>query len=386
MKQKHWLTLGVVAVAGFSACAAETKGGGSGAGGFGGSGAFGGGAAVGGASGGGAFGGTGAFGGGGVGAVGGGIGGNGGGAGSSCAQGMASAARVLPTVMLVVDGSCSMSTEYPGGSPDSILCLQSATNRWSTLRTALVDPTMGVVPRLEGVVKFGLGVYGTIPTDQCPFVLGRIDPAINNAGAIANGLPAAPPGLSTPTPEALTEVFNALPDSSQVLDMDIGPQIVILATDGAPNGCETLTPTQQQSLAAAMLGQSKGIKMFVISLAAPSGPLEQHLQQMANVGDPTNPNAILYKPTAPAELSAALEQIIGGALGCDVALNGRVTGNACVGTVLLNSTPLTCNDPNGWVLADESHIRLQGTSCDEFKANTASIVTADFPCNVFVPD
>lgn len=313
-------------------------------------------------------------------------------------MGSANASRVTPTVMLVVDGSCSMSTEYPGdGTADMTVCTQSATNRWSALRNALVDPTNGVVSRMQGVVNFGLGVYGTVGTGgmQCPFVLGRIEPTINNLNAITAGLPALPPGLSTPTPEALTEVMQSLPDVRQTLDSDIGPQIVILATDGAPNGCDFgavfAPPTQNESLAAAMIGQAKGIQMFVISLAAPSNaPLQAHLQQMANVGagmDAATGNATLFAPTDPANLSLALEQIVAGALGCDVALNGRVAqGRECDGTVTLNSTPLPCNDPNGWRLVAEDRIQLQGLACDEFKANTASMVNADFPCNIFVPD
>lgn len=312
------------------------------------------------------------------------------GSGNSCAEGSASAARLVPTVMLVVDGSCSMSTEYPGGSPDTISCSESPTNRWSAIRNALVDPTTGVVTRLQSVVRFGLGVYGTV--GSCPFVLGRIEPAVDNGAAITAGLPTIPPGLATPTPEALMAAYDSLPDTSLAVDENLGPQIVVLATDGAPNGCQDLfTSTQPQSLAAVMAGRAKNIKTYVVSLAAPNGALQQHLQQLANAGqgmDPATGTAQLYEPTDPAALSAALEAIVGAEVGCAVTLNGDVTqGMECNGSLVeLNSIPLTCNDPNGWRLVAPNQIELQGTACEDFKANSASIVRADFPCDIFRPD
>jgi len=366
MKHQWWrLAVVVSATIGASACSCSPDpsgggGGSSGASGIGGIGAT--------------------SGNGGVGAVGGASGvtggGAGGAAGSSCAQGNASASRVTPTVILVVDGSTSMNDAYGNST------------RWTAMRDALVSPT-GVVTRLEMAVNFGLDLYGTIPA--CPFPLGSIAPALMNAGAITAGLPNGPPGLSTPTGEALEAVFARLPDQQAVVDQDLGPQIVILATDGAPNGCaDFFTNTSARSLAAAQMGRAKNIPMYVISLAGGDAALTAHLQQMANIGagmDPSSGTAQLYVPTDPNALSATLEQIIGGAVGCLVTLNGTVAqGMECSGTVTLSGNPLVCNDANGWRLAAPNQIEVLGTACNEFKTNTASAVRADFPCNVFVPD
>lgn len=78
--------------------------------------------------------------------------------------------------------------------------------------------------------------------------------------------------------------------------------------------------------------------------------------------------------------------LIGGAVGCDIALNGTVeAGSECTGTVTLNGRAVSCNDANGWVLADSRHVRLQGAACEELKNKQDSAVAAKFPCGVFQP-
>lgn len=351
-------TLSVVLVFGLAgcSCSGEVRAGTAGAaGGF--AGVTGGGSANGGSSGGGAAG----------------AGGNG------CPSASASAARVKPTVMLVVDGSRSMEMNYGNNS------------RWNALRTALIDPQTGIVPRLEGGVEFGLAVFSTDP--MCPFPLPRIAPMLNNATAIANTLSSnTPPGTYTPTGPALDMVFAGMPDQQAVLDGELGPQIVVLATDGEPNNCVDTTRDFNGAIAAAEAGRAKGIRMYVISLADTTGEFAAHLQEMANIGAGNDraatPAAQLYIPTNASDLSAALETIIGGAVGCDVVLNGSVAaGFECSGSATFNqTTPLTCDDPNGWTLVDPRHVRLLGTACERFKADTSIQFHIQFPCDGFVPD
>src|SRR6185503_2138060 len=88
-------------------------------------------------------------------------------------------------------------------------------SRWMSIRNALVDPTVGVVPSLQNLVKFGLALFGTQPT--CPLPFGIIEPALNNATAITGQLPnGIAPGTFTPTGPALDMVVDHLPDSSVV--------------------------------------------------------------------------------------------------------------------------------------------------------------------------
>ncbi len=54
-----------------------------------------------------------------------------------------------PNVMLVVDRSLSMNDAF------------GAASRWNTVRTALTDPAMGLLPMLETQVRFGLTMYTT---------------------------------------------------------------------------------------------------------------------------------------------------------------------------------------------------------------------------------
>ena len=157
-------------------------------------------------------------------------------------------------------------------------------SRWSSVREALVGAD-GVVPRLEGLVKFGLAVFGTQAT--CPLPLGTINPMLNNAAMITGGLPNDPPGVFTPTGVALDMIVDILPDPTLVLDGNpIGPQIILLATDGDPNACDGggffPVTDYMPSINAALKAQAKHLKMYVVSVGQDAAAA--HLQEMANIG------------------------------------------------------------------------------------------------------
>jgi hypothetical protein len=301
---------------------------------------------------------------------------------NTCANVTINATRITPTVMLVVDGSQSMVTNMYGTG-----------NRWDAIRTALVDPAMGVVPALQGLVKFGLAVYGTQPA--CPLPLGVVMPALDNAPAVTTGLPVQPPGMFTPTGLALSQVVDMLPDGvSPDPDVVIEPQIIVLATDGDPNDCN-LDPfagggmaNYQPSIDAAMKLQAKHQKMYVISVGMDAAVT--HLQEMANIGAgmPANmsPGAPVFYPEDPAQLSTTLQQLVGEAIGCEVMLEGKgvQVGKECLGTVTLNGNELECNGANGWRLNDSLHLELLGEPCEQFKASVSAQLHANFPCDVVV--
>lgn len=308
-----------------------------------------------------------------------------------CVEGSANAARVTPRVILVLDGSCSMSTNYPSNGDESASeCTSNQNGRWAALRNALLDPQTGVVPQLQHLVQFGLVVYGTNGT--CPIPQGHtpVRPAMNNLDAITMNMPQVQPGMYTPTGPALDWVYeNMIEEYSP--DGNTGPQIVILATDGEPNSCEGITGRRggnyAPSVSAVRRGTEKGVKTYVISLADATGAFHEHLQELADLGNPdAGGSAQLYEPSSPAELSQDLQTLVGGAIGCDIALSGSLEpGFECMGTVTVNGTPVQCNDPNGFAAIDPRHIRLQGNACSALMDRNA-VVEAKFPCSSFSPD
>lgn len=317
---------------------------------------------------------------------------------SRCVEGKANASRVTPHVIFVLDGSCSMSTNYPAnGAQSASECVDNPNGRWTALRRALLDPQSGVVPKLQKLVQFGVVVFGTQPA--CPIPGDPVRPALNNLDMIEAKMPMVQPGMFTPTGPALQWVYDNVIDGGNP-DDNLGPQIVILATDGEPNSCDGSSgggrgqngggrgqqSNYQPSIDAVKHGTTKDVTTYVISLADSSGSFHDHLQQLADLGHPgAGGQAQLYEPGSPAELTAALETLIGGAVGCDIAVNGEIKeGTECRGTVMLNGAAIGCDQPDGWKLLDSRHIRLQGNACKKLMDDNA-LVEARFPCDTFTP-
>jgi von Willebrand factor type A domain len=308
-----------------------------------------------------------------------------------CANGLVQSTRVAPRVVLVLDGSCSMSTNYPAnGAQSASQCTNNANGRWAALRKALVDPQTGVVTKLQSVVEFGVVVFGTQPT--CPIPSDPVKPALNNLATIQAKMPQVQPGMYTPTGPALDWVYKNLIEQSGPDDRK-GPQIVILATDGEPNSCggggrnQSMT-NYQPSIDAVKAGAMLGATTYVISLADATGPFHDHLQMLANLGNPAaNGAAMLYEPASPDQLTSSLMSLVGAAVSCEIELKGSVEeSQACTGRVTLDGQALGCNDPNGWALVDANHIKLQGEACQKLKQNNDASVQAEFSCTAFRPE
>lgn len=188
----------------------------------------------------------------------------------------------------------------------------------------------------------------------------------------------------------------------------VSPVYVILATDGAPNdicvgGAGGDGSAQRAGVIGAVdTGSAAGITTWVVSLADGNPQLQQHLDEVARHGDPMNPNARTFVPTNPEELIMTLAQLLGGAVGCDINLDGRVTvGAECSGTVRFQGANMPCCQqtapdqwscdgqpaaaPNGWHLTAESSIALVGDACTQFLLTSDTTLTAMFPCDVFTP-
>lgn len=323
--------------------------------------------------------------------------------GKTCADALVNAAKSEPVITLVIDGSGSMCETFGGGT------------RWSELRSALMDPTAGLVYQLQGGVDFGLllydggidllvvltalagtpnpacaGAYAATRTGDCLTMRVAVPAALNNAAAIDAAYPQTELGGSTPTNLAMREAMDMIIASQPPPGPDTmrKPQYVVLATDGQPNSLCTGglggDPMVQMNevIAEVDRGLQAGIKTFVISLAQ-DPVLVAHLEQVAAAG---GTGTMPFTPMSKDELVANLTAIIGGAIGCQIFLNGTVTqGSECLGFVEMNGFSIPCNDPNGWRLVNPSTVELVGQACTDFLNSPGAMVRAGFPCGVFTP-
>lgn len=299
-----------------------------------------------------------------------------------CARVEVGARRVTPNVYLVVDQSGSMTEDF------------GASNRWDALRSSLLDAEAGLIASLGETVRFGLALYTARaegsssgpPIGMCPMVE-VVDAALGNYAAIGAVYGEREPVDETPTGEALevlTARLTGLPDPPT------DPTIFVLATDGEPDQCAELNPQRGQgrSVAAAEAAFAAGIRTFVISVG--EGVVsDAHLQDMANAGlgrGPGDDDAPFFVAGDDAGLRSALGAIVGGALSCEVTLDGRIEDleDACLGEVRLNGRLLTCDDPDGWRVLDATRIEVLGAACTELTDSPGVTLTASFPCDVIL--
>lgn len=339
----------------------------------------------------------------------------------ACATANIRTSRSTPTIYFLVDGSGSMCAGFNGPT------------RWQALRTALLDPMAGVIYQLQSAAEFGMVLYdGTVDlllaqaatggtatpacalqaasnrtAGECPQVI-EVPAVLNNAGAIDGAWPQMELGGSTPTDRALSTLVDRLV-AAQVNgpDTDMNPQYIVMATDGAPNdicvgGIGGDGVAQQQGVLTAVdRAAAANIKTFVISLAGGDQGLQAHLDQVADRGDVGNPDAHTFNPETPADLVADIIGIVGGAVGCNIFLEGKVTrGSECTGAVKLNGNAapccmgdgaggMSCNgaptgNPDGWRLKEDNIIELVGATCVNFLAADDLSLEATFPCSVYV--
>ncbi|RLB56313.1 MAG: hypothetical protein DRI34_09325 [Deltaproteobacteria bacterium] len=297
-----------------------------------------------------------------------------------CASVSVELEHIIPTVMLLIDQSGSMSDDFGG------------TSRWQAMRAALADPQQGVVYQLQDEIIFGAALYtsdGGFAGGDCP-ILQKVAPALHNAQAIGKLIGDNGPQGDTPTGESITAVVSYLdglpPDSITPL------RIIVLATDGEPDTCEVPNPQtgQPQAVAAAQAAFSAGVKTFILSVG--SDVAASHLQDMANAGAGLDvgggQNAPYYVANDPEQLRQAFEQIAQGSRSCLFALEGEVQPieYAAYGKVVLNGRELEFQDPDGWRLADAGTLELLGSACREYLDTENPTLEASFPCGaVYVP-
>jgi hypothetical protein len=300
----------------------------------------------------------------------------------SCAGVVVDLSLLVPTVMLVIDQSGSMSENFGN------------TNRWDAVETALADAQQGVVPALQEEIRFGASLYTShsgFGGGTCP-VLQNVLPKMMNAGPIADLFNANSPDGDTPTGESLIAVTDLLKDLPVDPDNPGGATLIVLATDGEPDTCAEPNPQngQDDSIAGAQYAFSHAVRVVVLSVGRDvSGP---HLQDLANAGAglPIDgpDNAPYYVADDPEALLASFDEIVQGARGCIFALDGSVEPieYAAYGQVELNGQALVHDDPDGWRLNDPSTLELLGEACEAFLGSDQVSLSATFPCGAIATD
>lgn len=280
--------------------------------------------------------------------------------------------KTTPSIELVLDRSGSMVKNKFGNQ-----------TRYEVLHDALTG-AMGAVTMSQGGAYIGAALYAG---DQSPclnlngFTVPR---TLNNASAIdsliANHVP--DPMGSTPTADAIVKVTA---DFSANKPPAGSPPVILLATDGEPNSCNSITTDNGPSIAAVKAAYSAGIRTFIIGIA---GLRTDYLQDIANAGTGKatgqTPNCAgcspFYTASDPASLVNGFNSIIGGVLSCELAISGRVDpATASSGGVTLNGMALTYG--TDWVInASGTAIQLVGNACNTLKTASNPVVDASFPC------
>jgi hypothetical protein len=302
---------------------------------------------------------------------------------TACVDTVVRATRVIPTVILIIDQSGSMTEDFGGDG-----------TRWNVLRDFLLESPDGLIDDLQSQVSFGLAMYSARsddmgqPDGECPLVT-TIAPMLENFTAIETAYRAAEPLDDTPTGDSIEKILSDL-DLGTDPDAMVTPTVFVLATDGEPDRCEELDPqtdvAKDEAIAAVGHAFTLGVRTFVISVGNEIGA--DHQQAIANAGlgrGPADAAAEYWVAGDDQSLRDALRQVVGSQLGCEVELQGQVEGgDACSGRVVLNGTKLECGDPDGWELTDPSHIKLLGSACDELKASDELVLEVKFPCQVTI--
>jgi hypothetical protein len=308
------------------------------------------------------------------------------GQGGSCGELELELDPEIPTVVMLIDQSGSMTSDF-----------NNQGQRWDVVYDALMDPMTGVVKALEDHVRFGLALYTYNTGPTCPQLVEVTPPALMAHGTIDMVYANQVPIKDTPTGDSLAAITPGL-----VAFNEPGPKIIILATDGDPDRCEDPDGHDQISMDeatdAAQSAFSQGIETFIIAVG--NQVSEQHQQDMANAGqglpvpapsancDPVNdPNncAQRYNPQSKQDLIDDLTNIILGQRSCTFTLDGEVIqGKECDGEVTINNVVIPCNDPDGWQLNSPTEIEFVGAACDTIMNELEVEVTASFPCDSVV--
>ena len=155
---------------------------------------------------------------------------------------------------------------------------------------------------LGSSIRFGLWIYNNAPGAQvCPGYPAKLGPALNQAAQLSAAFPAKAPGYNTPTALALRALSDSLPTAAQAKDQELGPQKILLATDGQPFTCQDPVKLDKPALdyaavvEATRAADAKDIDLYVMSLAPAAGDFAAHLDEVAAELDVALPRVLLSR-------------------------------------------------------------------------------------------
>jgi hypothetical protein len=288
-----------------------------------------------------------------------------------CAQLAVQLTEAIPTVVLLVDQSGSMTADF-GGNQD----------RWEATHSSLMDPTNGLVSTLQDRFRFGFALYTSYdggPT--CPD-LRDVRPDFNNFEAINRVFSNAKPEEDTPTGASIIGTMRQFEDKAVR-----GPKILLLATDGEPDTCDIPDPrnenereiARQESISAVEEAFSRGVETVVLSVGDQVG--EKHLDDMATAGMGGVPSPF-FRATNPEQLKTTLEKIIVGSRECIFQLDGAILDPklATHADIQVNGTAVPYGD-TGWVFHQDEQtcfgakqcVELKGAACDTIQRGDAQV-------------
>jgi hypothetical protein len=285
--------------------------------------------------------------------------------------------RIIPRVMVVIDQSGSMIQDFGGQT------------RWHALEDALVG-TDGLVTNLSAHVRFGAVMYTDGPDDPaCPELQTTVV-MLPGLSAIRSLYGMNGPEGNTPTGAAIASVLS---NRASLFDEagSTGPEIIILATDGEPGLCDPegtgaggdIVGGRVLTLSSTRQAHDAGIDTYVISVGTEVANM--HLQDVANAGVghvAGTPDAPFWVATDTSMLRDALATIASSALPCTLELSQSViVDRVCEGTLKLGTTQFTCG--TDWHAADETHITLSPTACDQLRHSADDLIVT-FPCDALI--
>jgi von Willebrand factor type A domain-containing protein len=282
-----------------------------------------------------------------------------------------------PTVLLLIDQSASMEFRF------------GASTRWDVLRSAIVDPSDGLLSHLDSSVRFGLMLYTSLDGyrgGRCP-MLTESSLEVGNADTIRSLYLDSEPleNGDTPTPEAIDAAVARLSALS-----DGGPHYILLLTDGDPDTCAQPDPQNGggEALAAASRAYAAGIRLHPIGI---SNEISRwRIQGLANAaagkdarlvwGQDADAERPLFASDDRTELAAQLTGVIGDARSCVVEL-GELVGavRAGEGRLTLDGQPLVYQAANGWRFRDDDTVEISGAACKSILADGHRLEVF-FPC------